>query len=359
MIRSLFHWMAGDARRGIHYVTDGANWSFYWDGHYITSGVRRLTDVPVEITRDPWSLRGQIVHFGDRYAFLSRGNRELHASNRVFLTWFHGSPDDPYPGIRETCGRLKRDAERLDGLVVPCEISKRALLSIGIPEEKITTIPLGVDLERFAAVEANERAQIRRELGIPENAFCIGSFQKDGAGWEEGREPKLIKGPDVIVDVVERLFSSRPELFVVITGPARGYVKERLDEIGVPYMHRFLDNYHDVVKFYQTLDLYLITSRAEGGPKALLESWACGVPVVSTRVGMPADLVENRRNGLLADVDDVATLAGYVDAMIEDRSLWNTCRQGGLRDVGEYGWDSVAKQYFLKLYAPFLPVGRA
>ena len=69
------------------------------------------------------------------------------------------------------------------------------------------------------------------------SAFVVGSFQKDGVGWEEGLEPKLIKGPDVLLAAVERLRQRVPELWLLLTAPARGYVKEGLERIGVPYRH--------------------------------------------------------------------------------------------------------------------------
>src|SRR2546430_13374802 len=51
--------------------------------------------------------------------------------------------------------------------------------------------------------------------------------------FRSGLEPKLVKGPDVFVAVLERLRAQLPELFVVLTGPARGYVRRELDRIGV------------------------------------------------------------------------------------------------------------------------------
>jgi glycosyltransferase involved in cell wall biosynthesis len=63
-----------------------------------------------------------------------------------------------------------------------------------------------------------------------------------------------------------------------------------------------------LLPFYHALDLYLVTSRQEGGPKALLESMASGVPVVTTRVGQAMDLVRHGENAWMVDVDDVEGL---------------------------------------------------
>ena len=69
-----------------------------------------------------------------------------------------------------------------------------------------------------------------------------------------------------------------------------------------------MSDYKDVVRYYSVLDVYLITSRTEGGPKLVLEAFACGIPVVSTRVGMCADLIDDSVNGFLCDIEDVDNL---------------------------------------------------
>ena len=58
-----------------------------------------------------------------------------------------------------------------------------------------SAIPIGIDLEHFPLVDAQRREAARHTLGLPVDAFVVGSFQKDGIGWGDGLEPKLIKGP--------------------------------------------------------------------------------------------------------------------------------------------------------------------
>ncbi len=106
-----------------------------------------------------------------------------------------------------------------------------------------------------------------------------------------------------------------PELWLLLTAPARGYVKQGLDRLGVPYKHVLVHGHDGVAKAYRALDVCLVTSRDEGGPKAVLEAMATGVPLVTTRVGQAADLVSHSRNGYIVDVEDangIADWAGYV-----------------------------------------------
>ena len=56
---------------------------------------------------------------------------------------------------------------------------------------------------------------------------------------------------------------------------------------------------------YEAIDVCLVTSRDEGGPRAVLEAMATGIPLVTTRVGQASDLVRHGENGWLVDVEDV------------------------------------------------------
>jgi glycosyltransferase involved in cell wall biosynthesis len=87
------------------------------------------------------------------------------------------------------------------------------------------------------------------------------------------------------------------------------------------------------------VDVQLVASRQEGGPKSVFEAMATGVPVVTTRVGQAAELVVDGENGLLADVDDVEALASGVLRIYEDPSL-----RGRLRAVGRMTAEAYADE---------------
>ncbi|MBA3433794.1 MAG: glycosyltransferase, partial [Actinobacteria bacterium] len=130
-------------------------------------------------------------------------------------------------------------------------------------------------------------------------------------GWGDGLEPKLIKGPDVFLAVAERLREQVPETMVLLTGPSRGYVKTGLERLEVPYRHALLPDVDAVAQAYEAIDVCLVTSRDEGGPRAVLEAMATGVPLVTTKVGQATDLVRHGENGWLVEVEDVDGLVGW------------------------------------------------
>jgi glycosyltransferase involved in cell wall biosynthesis len=196
------------------------------------------------------------------------------------------------------------------------------VLETGLGRGKVHRIPIGIDVDAFALRTPAAVIDARDALNLPASAFVVGSFQKDGVGWGDGLEPKLIKGPDVLLAVVERLRELVPELLVLLTGPARGYVRAGLERLGIEHRHALLPGVDAVAQAYDAIDLCLVTSRDEGGPRAVLEAMATGVPLVSTRVGQAADLVRDGENGWLVDVEDVDALvdrsAHVADASVDE-----------------------------------------
>jgi glycosyltransferase involved in cell wall biosynthesis len=334
----------------IYHVSEGADWVLKWVAEYTAQELTRQHLRTVALVQ-PWRLRGQVIHFIDRYMLFQNWQR-VHPSNRIFVTWMHGDPQQP--DFAEAGNTLKMLLPRLEKIITPTHTGQHQLMAAGIPAEKIMVIPLGVDTHRFHLPLPQARAAMRAKLGIPDDAFCIGSFQKDGSGWGEGSDPKLIKGPDIFLQVLEKLFQQQPTIFVVLTGSARGYVKQGLDRLGIPYVHHFLPHYFDVVPYYYALDAYLITARAEGGPMGLMESWASGVPVVSTNMGMPADWIVHGKNGLLAEVADTDRLAAYLLALRDDPHLQSRLMLGGLHTVTQLDWSLIVEKYYAPLYRQLL-----
>jgi glycosyltransferase involved in cell wall biosynthesis len=206
---------------------------------------------------------------------------------------------------------LRRRHPELDRIQVTNREMEALVLSTGIAPEKVHRIPIGIDVGVFRPRDDATRQAARARLGLPDSAFVVGSFQKDGVGWGEGLEPKLIKGPDVLLAVAAALSEQLPELYFLLTGPARGYVRTGLERLGIPYRHVLLPDVESVAEAYPAIDLCLVTSRDEGGPRAVLESMATRVPLVTKRVGQAADLVRHGENGWMVEPEDVEGLVAW------------------------------------------------
>lgn len=276
---------------------------------------------------DGWEAvsRRQCVFSPNRFILLdSRPERE----HRMCIAYYHGKPGTGVPEFDAVFEQLRKKHPHYARIQVTHSEMRDVVLSSGIPAEKVFLIPIAIRLELFLMCTEENRARMRQRLGIPSEAFVAGSFQKDGSGWGEGLEPKWVKGPDVLVQVLRCLKERVPGLFILLSGPARGYVKRALSEAGIPFRHVFARHYEEIASLYHALDVYLVTSRQEGGPKSVLESMASGIPLVTTRVGQAMDLVRDGENGFMVPVGDVE---GFVHAVQRVRGLESGARQVLLR----------------------------
>jgi glycosyltransferase involved in cell wall biosynthesis len=308
-------------------VGDDSGWSIDDDARRLRATARRLG---YELAPPAWAgfSRGQAVFIHDHFGALRP--RWVDSSHRLGISYFHGRPGTPsHPEFDAAFERLRRYAGRVDRVQVTHTEMHELVASAGISEARIFRIPIGVELERFPLVDPAARASARTKVRLPGTGFVVGSFQKDGVGWGEGLEPKLIKGPDVLVAALERVHRAIPELVVLLTGPARGYVCREFERRGIPYEHLALSSRDELALVYHALDVYLVTSRQEGGPKAMFETTAAGVPLVTTRVGQAEELLADGEDALLADVEDVDALAAAVQRVYDDAALGERLRTNG------------------------------
>ncbi len=288
-------------------VGDGGGWSVEEDARHVLEAATRLG---LAVGPSGWArfASRQSVFLTSHFEALT--DRWLDSSHRLATAYLHGRPATAgAPEFDEAFAALRRQPDRFERVQVTHAEMRELVLSAGVDPGRVFTIRLGIDIEHFPLVDHERRAAARAALALPESAFVVGSFQKDGVGWGEGLEPKLVKGPDVLVDAVDRMRAAVPELHVLLTGPARGYVLHELDRLGVPSVHVSARSRDELARAYHALDVYVVTSRQEGGPKAVLESMAAGIPLVSTRVGQAQEIVRDGVDGWLVDVEDAEALA--------------------------------------------------
>jgi glycosyltransferase involved in cell wall biosynthesis len=307
---------------------------------------------PCYIVDADWEgARECTIHFINRIWAWTPGVLDtLDHSNRLIGLWWHGRLGTPDPAMRAALSRVSDLHHRFQKIQVTCSIARRTLESLGVPSTKIVTLPEGVNLSVFRpAASEDDRRAIRRELGLPANAFVVGSFQKDGDGMAEGTTPKLIKGPDILVETLSRLRRYGP-VVALLPGPARGYVTARLEQEQVPFVAPGFVPRATLPRLHHALDMYLSPSRDEGGPAGVLESMACGVPVVSTRSGMAADLIVDGVSGGLVDVDDIEGLVERAATLMQNRDVRTDWGHRGHELIQPLDWRLLAPQYRRELY---------
>ena len=334
----------------VSFVIEDSDWAIRRVGEYIKKEIDLLEQGLLSITTNPKRLTKHVVHFGSQYMWLSWG-KHMSPLNQYVVSFFHGKHEDGQE-VASHIDAFLESIPLLSMIVVSNRIVQKRLIKWGVPSEKIINIPIGVDTSLFLPPTKTQRLEARKSFGFNDDVIVIGSFQKDGIGWGEGLEPKLIKGPDVFLETIEILHKDH-SLAVLLTGPARGYVKDGLNRIGVSYVHLYVDEYKELAKCYHSLDLYLVTSREEGGPMGLLESMASGLPVVSTAVGMAPDVIIDGQSGGITKDIKASLLADKVQSiLLISKNKMN--QQVILNSIKPCTWPVVAQRHLEEVYKPLI-----
>ena len=134
-----------------------------------------------------------------------------------------------------------------------------------------------------------DKSLIKTEFNINNNEYLIGSFQSDteGASIANGSFiPKLEKGPDNLLNVCKLLKNNYNNLAVILTGKRRHYLKREFEKLKIKYYYFEMLSLSDMNKLYNILDLYVVSSRVEGQPRAIVECALSKCPIISTNVGV-------------------------------------------------------------------------
>jgi glycosyltransferase involved in cell wall biosynthesis len=189
------------------------------------------------------------------------------------------------PEGREVKNIIEND-KFIDGYHVISKKTKEVLQNF--TKKTIFYLPLWVNQDIW--YNKSNKNELRTNFGFTGSDYLVGSFQRDTEG-SDLRSPKLVKGPDIFIEIVKNLYKKNNKLRVVLTGKRRDYVISELKKNNIPYKYFEMTNFSMMNDLYNILDLYLITSRLEGGPQALVECGQTRTPVISTDVGIAREIL--------------------------------------------------------------------
>ena len=241
------------------------------------------------------------------------------------LAYFHGRPGTrgmpEFDRATRWCGRDHGSVR----IQVPPREMEEIVLCAGVPEVIGASHPDRGRLDRFPLVRPEARRAAREALGLPARHSSSARSKRTASGWPTGSSRSRSRAR-----CAPRALDRRPRRTTRALRPpygARARVRPTCarrarhppSSIACSPMPR------GCPPPYRALDAYLVTSRDEGGPKAVLESMATGVPIVSTRVGQAVDLVPPRREWLsLVDVGNTEALAAAAVARLATCSALTT-----------------------------------
>ena len=224
-----------------------------------------------------------------------------------------------------------------DRVIAVSNATRATLLAGGVSPDRITLLRNGID-ER-AWCPGNEAGDLRDELGLGEGDLVVGTVTR--LSHEKGVDLFLDMAARVDAHVCSRLggvFGGEPArrpVFVVLGGGAEGSaLRERAERLGIARRVRFLGDRRDVVRALNTFTVFVLASRVENAPNALLEAMSCGKPCAAFDAGGVSETLGEA--GLLVPALDTARLADSVLALLADertrRSLGALARERIVRE---------------------------
>lgn len=195
------------------------------------------------------------------------------------------------------------------------------------PPERTHVIPLGFDLRRFFAIDAVARTRARVALGLPADAVVVVTVGRLTAIKQQSLFVQAAAGLATLHDHVQFLLVGDGELrHALEQQAAAAHVGDRV---------RFLGWRSDLELIYGAADVFVLTSRNEGTPVALIEAMASGVASVSTDVGGVRDVIVDPSAGVLVPSGDDDALVNAIDRLIRSSALRRTLGDAGRAAVKE------------------------
>jgi len=239
-------------------------------------------------------------------ALLGRGPRP------VIVHTFHGHVLEGYFGpARNAAYRALETAlgRASDALIGVSEATVADLVRLRVaPRERFRVIPIGLELDRFAAVDPRTRADFRAAAGVRDGELLLGCV---------GRLVP-IKRVDVLLRALASLRAGGlpVKLAVVGDGESRADLQRLAGGLGVADAVTFTGFLEDSAPAAAAADIAVLSSDNEGTPVSLIEAGAAGRPAVATDVGGVADVV-GPSGGRLVPSGDPEALAGAIRALAE------------------------------------------
>ena len=216
-------------------------------------------------------------------------------------------------------------ARQAAAMITVSDALRDRLIELGAESAKVRTLRNGVDLELFRPLP--ERTRSRGKLGIDgPMLLSVGHLIER-------------KGHHLVIEALVQL----PDMSLVIAG--RGEMHSELERLaqryGVAERVRFVGavSQDDLVEYYNAADALVLASSREGMANVILESIACGTPVVGTPIWGTPEVISERRAGVLAKDRTPQSIVAAVESLMADRPSRADVREFAMR----FSWDKTTQ----------------
>ena len=252
-----------------------------------------------------------------------------------------GTDINVFPSFRLIRPMIRWTLRHATGLIAVSNALKERMTLLGIPPDKIRVIPNGVDVKRFFPVD---RQEARRQLGLSRDnptIVCVASLTP-------------VKRHDMLIQALSEVAKKNPKMraYIVGEGPLHSRLQALIEAQRMNHQVFLVGGKPnaELHLWFSAADVSCLVSSREGWPNVVMESIACGTPVVATRVGGVPEILVSSELGILVDEDGRSLAAGICAAL---QRTWD--RQELVRRAESRTWETVAAEvveYFRNLLQP-------
>lgn len=192
--------------------------------------------------------------------------------------------------------------------------------------DKLSVIPNGIDTENFTP----SRDESRADSEVTELLF-VGRLDP-------------VKGVPTLLNAMKLLSLESEEAYhltIVGDGTKRDEYESRCVELGIDDLVTFEGYQENVLPYYRSHDIFVLSSLSEGQPTVLLEAQACGLPVISTDVGSASELV---KAGETVPPNNSEALARAIDAVSANTE--DICQRVRSNVIANYSMETMCDDYW-------------
>ena len=255
----------------------------------------------------------------------------------------HGTTREGSLRYRLTRSMETHALKRVDHVFTICEGLRRDIVERGLPADKVTVIPNGVDIDKFEPGGLPDAA-LKASLGLTGGTVLgfVGSFY-------------AYEGLDLLLEAIPNILRQRPEVRVLLVGggPQELALKSRLAALGLQDKVAFSGRvpHAEVSRYYDLIDVLVYPRRAMRltelvTPLKPLEAMAQGRLLLASDVGGHRELIRDGQTGMLFAAGNVDALSHALLKLLADKASWPRLREQGRNFAeGERSWRQSASGY--------------
>ncbi|ADT85070.1 glycosyltransferase family 4 protein [Thermococcus barophilus] len=224
---------------------------------------------------------------------------------------------------------------KIDKIIVLDPRAKRYFIKIGVSPEKIVVIPNGIDYESLQSFKENVE-KYKTHKGNVKTILYVGRLQK-----EKGVKELILAFNELLKKEKFNL-----NLLIVGDGPQRQELENLVRKLGIEDKVMFTGYLtgKPLLQAYYSADVFILPSKFEGVPTAILEAMATGLPIIATKVGGIPWIVKEERNGYLVDTSQVpSNLINTIIILISNQKQILKISTINKKDSQKYDWKNIAK----------------